>query len=100
MFSGVLREPINGWEDGGSRGVLLGVYMGASGLILKPTSGLLEFLSRSIGGVGEAIRAFGEEVTRVPKTRIRSPRQFMATGLPSGDNENISSHKYGESPPI
>ena len=62
----------------------MGVYMGGSGLVLKPVSGLLEFFSKSIGGTGEAISAFGEEVTRVPKTRIRSPRQFMATGLPTG----------------
>lgn len=67
------------------RGVLVGVYLGGSGLVLKPVSGLLEFVSRSIGGVGEAIRAFGDEVTRVPKTRIRSPRQFMSVGLATGD---------------
>lgn len=80
----MLREPISGWEDDGMRGVLVGVYMGGSGLILKPVSGLLEFFSRSISGVGEVIRAFGDEVTRVPKTRIRSPRQFMSTGLATG----------------
>ena len=82
--TGVLREPISGWEDGGPRGLVVGIYMGGSGFVLKPISGLLEFLSRSIGGAGEAIRAFGNEVTRVPKTRIRSPRQFMATGLATG----------------
>jgi len=82
--SGVLREPISGWEDGGSRGLLVGVYMGSSGLILKPVSGFLEFISRSVGGLGEAIRAFGDEVTRVPKTRIRSPRQYVSAGLATG----------------
>ena len=84
LFTGVLREPINACVEGGTKGILVGVYMGSTGLILKPVSGLLEFLSRSIGGLGEAIRAFGEEVTRVPKTRIRSPQQFLATGLPTG----------------
>ena len=67
------------------RGVILGVYMGGSGLVLKPLSGVLEFVSRSLGGVGEAIRAFGDEVTRVPRTRIRSPRQFVSlAGLSTG----------------
>ena len=87
-LTGVVREPITGWEDGGARGLVVGVYMGGSGLILKPVSGLLEFVSRSVGGAGEIIRAFGNEVIRVPKTRIRSPRQFMATGLPTGKFPN------------
>ena len=89
----MVREPITGWEDGGARGLVVGVYMGGSGLILKPVSGLLEFFSRSVGGAGEIIRAFGNEVIRVPKTRIRSPRQFMSTGLPTGKASNNASGK-------
>ena len=65
--------------------------MGGTGLVLKPVSGLLEFVSRSVGGAGEIIRAFGNEVTRVPKTRIRSPRQFMSTGLATGRLSSVLS---------
>lgn len=83
-FAGVIREPINGWEEGAFRGMVVGVYLGGSGLLLKPISGLLELLSRSISGAGEAVRAIGDEVTREPKTRIRSPRQFMPTGIATG----------------
>ena len=72
------------------RGIVVGLYMGSSGLVLKPVSGLLEFCSRSIGGVGEAIRAFGDEVTRVPKTRIRTPRQFIGTGAGTGAGPRCS----------
>ena len=74
------------------RGIVVGVYMGSSGLVLKPVSGLLEFFSRSIGGVGEAIRAFGDEVTRVPKTRIRTPRQFIGTGAGTGAGPTLLSN--------
>ena len=63
--------------------------MGGSGMILKPVSGLLEFVSRSVGGAGEAIRAFGNEVTRVPKTRIRSPRQYITAGLATGGSHSF-----------
>ena len=75
----MVREPLSGWQDDGLRGFALGVWMGGSGALLKPISGVLELCSKGLSGVGIAIRAWGDEVVRVPRTRIRSPRQFAST---------------------
>lgn len=84
----MIREPITGWQDDGAAGALLGVLMGTSGLLLKPTSGLLAFVARTMGGLGAGIRAWGDDMVRAPRTRIRSPRQFAAlAGDPSNAGE-------------
>ena len=53
--------------------------------MLKPTSGLLEFISKGVNGLGMGILAWGDEVVRIPRTRIRSPRHFgMFAADPTG----------------
>ncbi len=81
--TGIVREPVVGYQDKGVLGAALGVYIGASGVILKPTSGLLQCFASTVTGVGAGIRQWGDEVVRVPHTRIRSPRNFGvdASGL-------------------
>ena len=54
----------------------LGLVIGTTGLVLKPASGLLEFISKAVNGLGMGIMAWGDEVVRIPRTRIRSPRHF------------------------
>ena len=74
--SGVVRDPLVGYQAGGAAGAALGVVIGSTGLVLKPTSGLLEFISKAVNGIGMGILAWGDEVVRIPRTRIRSPRHF------------------------
>ncbi len=69
-------------QDNGFLGVSHGLYIGASGLFLKPTSGVLDMLSKALCGAGGKIKAWGDEASRgPPKTRVRNPRQF--SGLAS-----------------
>ena len=83
--AGVIREPVTGWQDDGIVGLLLGLVMGTSGVLLKPTSGILAFTAKTLGGLGAGIRQWGDDMVRAPRTRIRSPRQFAAlTGDPTG----------------
>lgn len=81
LGAGIVREPMVGYQDDGILGGLLGVYIGGTGVILKPASGLLKLFSSTATGVGSGIRQLGDEVVRVPHTRIRNPRSF---GIESG----------------
>ena len=63
----------------------MGIVIGGTGLVLKPTSGLLECISKAVNGMGMGIMAWGDEVVRIPRTRIRSPRHYgMFTADPTG----------------
>eukprot|EP00884_Botryococcus_braunii_P017933 jgi/Botrbrau1/4823/Bobra.0325s0039.2 len=73
---GLVREPVVRYQDHGVVGGLLGVYIGASGVFLKPASGLLQLIASTATGIGSGIRQLGDEVIRVPHTRIRNPRSF------------------------
>ena len=65
-----------GWQEAGAVGMGLGVIFGVVRLFLKPASGVLEFTSKTLYGASDAIKAWGDEVVRVPRTRVRSPRHF------------------------
>ena len=83
--AGVVRDPLVGYQAGGAAGLALGVIIGGTGLVLKPTSGLLECISKGVNGLGMGILAWGDEVVRIPRTRIRSPRHFgMFAADPTG----------------
>jgi hypothetical protein len=74
--TGVVREPVVRYQDHGVSGGLLGIYIGTSGVFLKPASGLLQLFASTATGLGSGIRQLGDEVIRVPHTRIRNPRTF------------------------
>ncbi|DBA93880.1 TPA: hypothetical protein ACH3X3_013925 [Trebouxia sp. C0006] len=91
---GVVRDPLVGYQAGGAAGLALGVIIGGTGLVLKPTSGLLECISKGVNGLGMGILAWGDEVVRIPRTRIRSPRHFgMFAADPTGEVRNFSRWK-------
>lgn len=89
-----------GYQAGGAAGLALGMVIGSSGLVLKPTSGLLEFISKAANGIGMGILAWGDEVVRIPRTRIRSPRHFGmfaidTTGLPAAHTHTHTCQSFG-----
>lgn len=85
LYVGVVRDPLVGYQAGGAAGLALGVLIGGTGLVLKPTSGVLECISKAVNGMGMGILAWGDEVVRIPRTRIRSPRHFgMFAADPTG----------------
>ena len=66
-------------QDDTLRGLLHGIYVGVSGILLKPLSGSLSLLSELCMGASGRIRTWGEELHRgPPSTRVRPPRQFSA----------------------
>ena len=66
-------------QDDALRGLLHGIYVGVSGILLKPLSGSLSLLSELCMGASGRIRTWGEEFHRgPPSTRKRPPRQFSA----------------------
>ena len=66
-------------QDDTLRGLLHGIYVGVSGILLKPLSGSLSLLSELCMGASGRIRTWGEEFHRgPPSTRKRPPRQFSA----------------------
>ena len=80
-----MKDPLVGYQAGGAAGLALGLLIGGTGLVLKPTSGLLECISKAVNGLGMGILAWGDEVVRIPRTRIRSPRHFgMFAADPTG----------------
>lgn len=66
-------------QDDTLRGLLYGIYVGVSGILLKPFSGAFSLLSELCIGASGKIRAWGEDAhTGPPVTRARPPRQFSA----------------------
>ena len=60
-------------------GLVHGVYIGTTGILFKPMSGVLDFVSKLCTGLGGQIKAWGDDVARgPPKTRVRPPRLFSA----------------------
>lgn len=64
-------------QDDSLRGLLHGIYIGVSGVLLKPMSGCLGLLSELCIGASGKIKGWGEDHNkRPPAMRIRPPRQF------------------------
>lgn len=76
--TGVVREPFRGYQNGGLTGFAKGVAIGVSGLVIKPTAGLLELTSKTAGGISGGIKKLGDDVNRIPRSRMRTPRNFRS----------------------
>ena len=64
-------------QDDSLRGLLHGIYIGVSGVLLKPMSGCFGLLSELCIGASGKIKGWGEDPhNRPPAMRIRPPRQF------------------------
>ena len=97
--AGVVKLPIDGWQDNGLLGLVEGIAKGAAGLLLKPPSGILECFSKTISGLAIGIRTWGDEAVRLPRTRIRSPRHFAAFADDSGVACMLAACRPTELPP-
>ena len=56
VCAGIVREPLQGWEDDRFLGLLVGILLGASGALLKPASGFLDCVAKILAGIGAGIR--------------------------------------------
>ena len=72
-------------QDDSLRGLLHGIYIGVSGILLKPMSGCFSLVSELCTGASGKIKAWGEDSHRRPPIgRIRPPRQFSALSADMG----------------
>jgi len=49
-----------------------GLATGLTGVVLKPTAGMLEFASKTVSGIGGGIKALGDEVRGTAADRAAS----------------------------
>ncbi|KAK3275586.1 hypothetical protein CYMTET_16293 [Cymbomonas tetramitiformis] len=85
--TGLVTNPIAGAEKEGVVGFMKGLVTGAAGVVIKPTAGVLEFASKTVSGLGGGIRYLGDDYVRVPRTRIRAPRNFIGNNTVSTKKE-------------
>ena len=57
--------------------MLQGLATGLTGVVMKPTAGMLEFASKTVSGIGGGIKAWGDEV-RGCSLSCFSPRSFSS----------------------
>ncbi|XP_049849223.1 uncharacterized protein LOC126318273 [Schistocerca gregaria] len=71
-FSGVIMDPIRGTKEEGAVGFLKGVQTGLTGVILKPTIGIVDLVSRTAQGIKNNAALANNR----PYTPVRLPRYF------------------------
>ena len=75
-ITGIVRNPYMGAERDGLKGFVRGVATGIAGAAIKPTSGALEFASRTVNAFGSRVRFLGEDHAVVRRGRSRDPRYY------------------------
>eukprot|EP00850_Spirogloea_muscicola_P012926 SM000085S23276 [mRNA] locus=s85:540482:567052:+ [translate_table: standard] len=75
-ITGLVTNPVAGFEHEGTVGCVKGVGKGMAGLVVKPASGIFEFTSKTTGGIGSGIQSLSGDVVRAPRQRSRAPRTF------------------------
>ena len=82
-------------QDDNLRGLLHGLYIGVSGMLLKPMSGCFSLLSELCTGASGKIKAWGEDThKRPPIGRTRPPRQFSAVSSDMGGEYKVSHYTF------
>jgi vacuolar protein sorting-associated protein 13A/C len=74
--TGIFTKPVELTEKEGILGAIKGSFIGISGLITKPITGLFDFASTLTGGARKAM----DKTNLTPSTvRVRNPRAFYGT---------------------
>ncbi|KRX09477.1 hypothetical protein PPERSA_00756 [Pseudocohnilembus persalinus] len=71
--TGVLKQPIRGFQTGGGFGLCKGVLKGSVGLFLKPITGCFDTISKSSEGIKNTATYFDDKPN---EEKIRKPRVF------------------------
>ncbi|XP_015584675.1 vacuolar protein sorting-associated protein 13 isoform X2 [Cephus cinctus] len=74
--TGVVMKPISGGKEEGVEGFFKGVGKGMMGLVTRPTAGVIDFASGSLGAVRRATD-MGEEVKRTRPPRFLQPDSLV-----------------------
>uniref|UniRef100_A0A061SMK5 Vacuolar protein sorting-associated protein 13 family protein n=1 Tax=Tetraselmis sp. GSL018 TaxID=582737 RepID=A0A061SMK5_9CHLO len=80
-FTGIVADPMRGAEAAGVKGFVKGLATGLTGVVVKPTAGMLEFASKAVAGIGGGIKSWGDEGTTAHQ-RFRVPRTFGLSPSP------------------
>jgi hypothetical protein len=84
--TGILTQPARGYRQSGSRGFAVGIGKGLVGAAVKPTAGILDFVTRTAQGVANQAR--GSSV--VTQQRVRPQRKLY------GDKKVVRQYVYAE----
>lgn len=79
-MTGVVLQPYRGYQNGGVAGLAKGVALGVTGLMIKPAAGFLELTSKTAGGISGGIKKLGDDVVKLPRSRVRTPRGYRTAG--------------------
>jgi len=71
-ITGVITAPIEGGQKEGALGVLKGVGKGITGLVVKPTIGAIDLVTRTAEGIKNTTTILDDNI----KARVRPPRYF------------------------
>ena len=74
--TGIIKDPIKGAKEGGTKGALKGFVKGTTGVVLKPTAGILDSVSKISEGIKNNVNMNQETVERV-----RLPRFIASDGV-------------------
>jgi len=73
--TGVVTQPVKGFQEEGALGLVKGMGKGAAGLVLRPTVGVVDVFTRTAEGLQNMGNYLGDEAKR---TRVRPPRYIDA----------------------
>jgi len=74
--TGILSQPVRGYEEGGIGGAFAGVGRGIIGLAVKPMVGVFDLASRTTEGIRNTAFGSGTEEFQSVAVRTRLPRAF------------------------
>lgn len=84
--TGILTQPARGYKQAGIRGFAVGIGKGLVGAAVKPTAGILDFVTRTAQGVANQARGS----SAATQQRIRPPRKLY------GDKKVVRQYDYAE----
>ncbi|KAL2636221.1 hypothetical protein R1flu_007700 [Riccia fluitans] len=90
-FTGVVTKPITNARQYGVVGFFQGVGKAAVGFVMLPVSGVLEFVSLTVNGVGVSCTSCFDMFDKDSQvTRVRKPRTIRGDGILEKYDENAS----------
>lgn len=80
--SGMISKPIENAKEKGLLGFIQGLGKAAVGVVIQPVSGVLDFVSLTVNGVGASYTRFVEIFQEKPAyDRVRPPRSVSPDGI-------------------
>lgn len=80
--SGVIKKPVESAREHGVLGLPQGLLRAVLGVVVQPVSGVLDFVSLTVDGIGASFTRCLEFLSnKSASQRIRNPRAIRSNGL-------------------